>query len=102
LLQATVGVAIGSASDVTSAAAGAVILNSELAKVDELIHIGRRMRAVALESALGGMLLSLGAMAAAGAGALSPIEAAIAQEAIDLAAIFNAVRTAMPGKLADF
>ena len=42
LLAATVGVAFGQNSDITSEAADAVIMEASLRKVDELIHIGRR------------------------------------------------------------
>ena len=55
---ATVGIAFGLNSDVAAEAADAVILESSLGKVDELIHIGRRMRSIALQSAVGGMALS--------------------------------------------
>src|SRR5262245_22965398 len=55
---ATVGIAFGQGSDVTAEAAGAVIFDSSLDRVDPLLHIGRRMRAIALQSAIGGMLLS--------------------------------------------
>ncbi len=41
LIAATVGVAFGGASDITSEAADAVILDPSLGKVEELIHIGR-------------------------------------------------------------
>ena len=44
LTAATVGIAFGPGSDVTSEAAAAVILDNSLKKVDELLHIGRRMR----------------------------------------------------------
>ena len=93
---ATVGVAFGVSSDITAEAADAVILEASLAKVDELMHIGRRMRAIALLSAVGGMALSVIGMIAAAFGLLSPIEGAIAQEAIDLAAVLNALRVAFP------
>ena len=103
LLAATVGVAFGQNSDITSEAADAVIMDASLEKVDELIHIGRRMRSIALQSALGGMALSLMAMAWAAAGYLPPVAGAIAQEVIDLAAVLNALRVALPShKLADF
>jgi cation transport ATPase len=71
--------------------------------VDELIHIARRMRRIALQSALGGMTLSILGMVAAAVGFLPPIGGAIAQEIIDLAAVLNAVRVALPAdNLADF
>lgn len=103
LLAATVGVAFGTHSDITSEAAGAVILEPSLRKVDELMHIGRRMRAVALQSAVGGMGLSLIGMIAAAFGHLPPIAGAVAQEIIDLAAVLNALRVALPPRdLTDF
>ena len=95
---ATVGVAFGQNSDITAEAADAVVLETSLGKVDELIHIGRRMRAIALQSAVGGMALSMIGMAMAAAGLLPPVAGAIAQEIIDLAAVLNALRVALPTK----
>ncbi len=103
LLTATVGVAFGQNSDITSEAAGAVIMESSLGKVDELFHIARRMRRIALQSALGGMLLSVVGMFLAAKGHLTPVAGAIAQEIIDLLAVLNALRVAFMGKkLSDF
>jgi len=100
---ATVGVAFGVHSDITSEAADAVILEASLGRVDELIHIARRMRRIALQSALGGMILSILGMIAAASGYLPPIGGAVAQEIIDLAAVLNAVRVAFPAhSLTDF
>ena len=93
---ATVGVAFGHQNDITSEAADAVILEPSLVKLDEFLHIARRMRRIALESAVGGMALSVAGMAAAAAGVLPPIWGAIAQEGIDLAAVLNALRVAVP------
>jgi len=93
---ATVGVAFGMSSDITAEAADAVVLDASLEKVDELLHIGRRMRSIALTSAVGGMGLSLIGMLAAALGYLPPIGGAVAQEIIDLAAVLNAVRAALP------
>ena len=44
LMSATVGVAIGQNSDITTESAGVVIMDSSLEKVDEFMHISRRMR----------------------------------------------------------
>ncbi len=89
---ATVGVAFGAKSDITAEAADAVVLEASLSRIDELMHIGRRMRTIALESAVGGMALSILGMIAAAFGYLPPIGGAIAQEIIDLLAVLNAVR----------
>ncbi|MEP7027159.1 MAG: heavy metal translocating P-type ATPase [Candidatus Eisenbacteria bacterium] len=103
LTAATVGIAFGQGSDITSEAAGAVILDSSLQRVDELLHIGRRMRAIALQSAVGGMALSVVGMGLAATGHLPPVAGAIAQEGIDLLAILNALRVALPPKsLSDY
>jgi heavy metal translocating P-type ATPase len=103
LTAATVGIAFGQNSDVTSEAAGAVILESSLEKVDEFLHVGARMRRVALQSAVGGMALSLIGMGVAAAGYLPPVSGAVLQELIDTAAVLNALRTALPPRaLTDF
>jgi heavy metal translocating P-type ATPase len=93
---ATVGIAFGHENDITSEAADAVVLDRSLGKVDELMHIGRRMRKIALESAVGGMVLSGAGMILAAFGWFPPIGGAVAQEFIDLAAVLNAVRVALP------
>jgi heavy metal translocating P-type ATPase len=103
LMAATVGVAFGANSDITSEAADAVILTTSLERVDELLHISHRMRSIALQSALGGMAASLLGMIAAAAGYLPPLEGAVLQEVIDFAAVINAVRVALPTRnLIDF
>ena len=103
LVAATVGVAFGHHSDITTEAAGAVIMDASLKRVDELFHIARRMRRIALESAVGGMALSVVGMGLAAIGLLSPVEGAIVQELIDLGAVLNALRAAVPGgNLSDY
>ncbi|MBL9209812.1 MAG: heavy metal translocating P-type ATPase [Opitutaceae bacterium] len=96
MMAATVGMAIGQNSDVTAEAAGVVIMDNSLRKVDEFMHISRRMRRIALQSAVGGMALSVIGMALAATGHLSPVSGAIAQEAIDVLAVLNALRAAFP------
>ncbi|MEZ6048225.1 MAG: heavy metal translocating P-type ATPase [Planctomycetaceae bacterium] len=98
LMAATVGVAFGQNSDVTSEAAGAIVLDSSLQKVDELMHISHHMRRIALQSAVGGMLLSIIAMLFAATGYLTPVAGAIIQEVIDVLAVLNALRVALPPK----
>jgi heavy metal translocating P-type ATPase len=99
LTAATVGIAFGQASDVTAEAAGVVILDSSLGRVDELLHIGRRMRRVALQSAVGGMALSVVGMILAATGLLPPVQGAVLQELIDVLAVANALRTSVAPKV---
>lgn len=103
LTAATIGIAFGQNSDITGESADAVIMDSSLLKVDELFHIGERMRKIALQSAVGGMALSLIGMVFAGLGYLTPVAGAIIQEIIDVLAVLNALRAAVPPKtLSDF
>lgn len=99
MMAASVGVAIGQGSDVTAQAADVVVMDNKLAKVDEFMHIGRRMRTIVLQSALGGMALSILAMLAACFGLLNPVSGAIFQEVVDVLAVLNALRAAWPPKL---
>jgi heavy metal translocating P-type ATPase len=96
MLAATVGIAMGQENEVTSQAAGAVMLNNMLGRVDELLHIGQRMRGIALQSAVGGMAVSVLGMFAAAAGYLPPVAGAVIQEVIDVVAVLNALRAAWP------
>ena len=99
MMAATVGMAIGQNSDVTAEAAGVVVMDSSLKKVDEFMHISRRMRSIALQSAVGGMALSLVGMAFAATGHLSPVKGAAAQEIIDVLAVLNALRASLPPRV---
>jgi heavy metal translocating P-type ATPase len=99
MMAATVGMAIGQNSDVTAEAAGVVIMDNSLEKVDEFMHISRRMRIIALQSAVGGMALSVIGMIFAATGHLSPVSGAITQEVIDVLAVLNALRAAFPPKV---
>jgi heavy metal translocating P-type ATPase len=103
LTAATIGIAFGQNSDIAGESADAVIMDSSLLKVDELFHIGARMRKIALQSAIGGMVLSLIGMGFAGFGYLAPVAGAVIQEIIDVLAVLNALRAAIPPEtLSDF
>ncbi|MDF1742258.1 MAG: heavy metal translocating P-type ATPase [Gimesia sp.] len=103
LVAATIGVAFGQNSDVTTEAADVIIMDSSLQKIDEFLHISRRMRNIALQSAWGGMGLSMLGMLLASAGYLPPVAGALTQEVIDVLAVLNALRVALPPKnLIDF
>lgn len=96
LTAATTGLAFGQNSDVTAEAAGAVVLDATLKRVDELLHLSRRLRAIALQSAIGGMVLSVLAMGVAAVGWLPPVGGAVTQEVIDVLVVLNALRVSFP------
>jgi cation transport ATPase len=73
--------------------------DNSLTKVDEFMHISRRMRIIALQSAVGGMAVSVIGMVFAVTGHLSPVAGAITQEVIDVLAVLNALRAAFPPKV---
>jgi heavy metal translocating P-type ATPase len=93
LAAADVGVAMGAKGAVGSTeVADVVILVDELDRVNSAVRIARRSRRIALESVFVGMGLSLLGMIAAFLGYLTPVQGALIQELIDVAAILNALR----------
>jgi cation transport ATPase len=104
MLAATASVALGGQnSNVTAEAADAIVMDSSLRKVDELMHIANRTRSIALQTAVGGMALSGVGMLFAAFGFLPPLVGAITQEGIDLLAVLNALRVTFKGtRLSDF
>ncbi|MFD8386003.1 heavy metal translocating P-type ATPase [Streptomyces sp. NPDC059679] len=93
LAAADVGVAMGARGSTASSEAADIVLTTD--RVDRLadaVAIAERARRIAVQSALGGMLMSLAAMAAAAAGLLPPAAGALLQEGIDVAVILNALR----------
>lgn len=98
-MAATVGIAFGRNSDITAEAAGAVVMDNTLEKVDAFLHISKRMRTIALQSAIVGMTLSIVGMIIAALGFLPPIAGAISQEVIDVIVIMNSLRTIWKPKI---
>ena len=56
------------------------------------------MRRIALQSAVGGMAISMIGMGFAAAGYLPPVAGAVMQEVIDVAAVLNALRVVFPAQ----
>lgn len=93
LAVADVGIALGSRGSTAAVqAADAVIVDDRIDRLADAVEIARRARALAVESAGIGTVLSLLAMAAAAAGWLVPVVGAVVQEGIDVAVILNALR----------
>ena len=93
LAAANVGVALGARGTTASAeAADIVLLVDRLDRLAEALHIARRTRAIAVQSVLAGMGMSVLAMLVAAVGYLPPLSGALLQELIDVAVILNALR----------
>jgi len=93
LAAADIGVAMGARGSTASSEAADIVLTTD--RVDRLadaVAIAQRARRIAVQSALGGMLMSLAAMAVAAFGLLPPAVGALLQEGIDVAVILNALR----------
>ena len=99
LACANVGIAMGArGASASSEAADVVILVNRLDRVSDCVSIARRTRSIAVQSIVAGMTMSGLAMAAAAFGWLTPVAAALTQEAIDVAVILNALRALSPGR----
>jgi P-type E1-E2 ATPase len=93
LSAATVGVALaGHGGGVVAEAADVVLLVDDPLRVTAAVRIARRTLRIARESIGTGLGLSLVGMGFAAAGLLTPVAGALAQEAIDVAVILNALR----------
>jgi heavy metal translocating P-type ATPase len=93
LAAADVGVALGArGASVASAAADVVVVVDRLDRLGDGVAIARRTMAVARQSVVAGIGLSIVAMLLAAAGWIPPAWGALLQEAIDLAVILNALR----------
>lgn len=93
LAAADVGVAMGARGAAASAeAADVVLLVDRVDRIAAGVEIARRARAIAVESVVAGIGLSVLGMIAAAFGYLTPVQGALIQEAIDVAVILNALR----------
>ncbi len=93
LAAADLGIAMGARGASASAeTADVVILVDRLDRILPGLRIAKGARAIALQSVIAGLGLSLAGMVAAAFGYLAPVEGAMLQEVIDVAVILNALR----------
>ena len=93
LAAADIGVAMGAGGAGASAeVADVVLLVDRLDRIVPAMTIAQRSRRIALQSVYVGIGLSILGMFGAALGYLTPVQGALLQEAIDVAAILNALR----------
>jgi heavy metal translocating P-type ATPase len=93
LAMADVGIALaGPGATISSETADAVIVSDRVDRIVDAFRIGRRSLAIARQSVIVGLGLSLIAMVVAAFGYLTPVAGAVLQEVIDVAVILNALR----------
>jgi len=96
LSSADIGIAMAAhGGGITAEAADVVILADSLEGIPEAVRIARRTLRIARQSIWVGLGLSAVGMVAAAFGGLAPIAGAVAQEALDVAVILNALRASI-------
>jgi len=97
LAAADVGVAMGArGATASSEAADVVLLVDRIDRLADAMHYARHARAIATQSIVAGMGLSVAGMLLATAGLVVPAVGAIYQEVIDVLVILNALRALNP------
>jgi len=92
LMQASVGVAMGSGTDVARESADVVLLGNDLLKFAEVLKIARRCRRIILTNFGGTLLVDSVGMGLAAFGFLNPVLAAIIHVSSEMLFILNSAR----------
>jgi heavy metal translocating P-type ATPase len=92
LVAATVGVAMGSGTDVARESADIVLIGNNLLKFVDTVRLARRTRGVILQNFVGTVIVDGAGIALAAAGALTPLLAAVIHVTSELVFVLNAAR----------
>ncbi|HTQ86937.1 MAG TPA: HAD-IC family P-type ATPase, partial [Candidatus Solibacter sp.] len=98
LMQADVGVAMGSGTDVARESADIVLIGNDLGKLVETVRIARRCRRIIRQNFVGTLLVDTLGVGLAAFGYLNPLLAAFIHVSSELAFILNSTRL-LPGDL---
>jgi heavy metal translocating P-type ATPase len=96
LMNATVGVAMGSGTDVARESADVVLIGNDLEKFVETVRIARRCRAIIFQNFYGTLIVDAIGIGLAAAGMLNPLLAAFIHVASELTFILNSTRLLPP------
>src|SRR6202045_502180 len=97
LMQASVGVAMGSGTDVARESANVVLIGNDLSKFVDTIRIARQCRRIIMQNFTGTLVVDGIGIALAAAGVLNPLLAAFIHVTSELAFILNSTRL-IPGR----
>jgi len=100
LAQATVGVAMGSGTDVAQESADVVLIGSDLSKLVETLRIARRCRRTIMQNFVGTLVVDSIGVGMAAFGLLNPLLAAFIHVSSELVFILNSARLVPPATLA--
>ncbi|HEY7237453.1 MAG TPA: cation-translocating P-type ATPase [Gemmatimonadaceae bacterium] len=92
LAAATIGVAMGSGTDVTRESADLVLIGNDLLKFVETLRLARRMRGIIMENFTGTLVVDAAGIGLAAFGFLNPLLAAFIHVTSELAFILNSTR----------
>jgi heavy metal translocating P-type ATPase len=101
LMQASVGVAMGSGTDVARESADVVLIGSDLSKLVETLQTARRCRRTILQNFTGTLVVDSIGVALAAFGFLNPLLAAFIHVASEMAFILNSARLLPRGSSAN-
>ena len=97
LMEATVGVAIGSGTDVAKACANIVLIGNDLNRFVETVRIARRCKRIIITNFIGTLAVDALGLLLAACGYLNPLLAALIHVVSELIFIMNSARL-LPGK----
>jgi len=92
LVQANVGIAMGSGTDVARESADVILIGSDLAKFVEALRIARRCRGIIMQNFAGTLIVDSIGVGMAAFGFLNPLLAAFIHVTSELAFILNSTR----------
>lgn len=92
LVEANVGIAMGSGTDVTCESANVVLLGNEPTRVPEVIAIARRCRRIVMQNFAATIAIDLIGLILAATRVLHPVSAAVVHVTAELLFILNAAR----------
>ena len=92
LAEATVGIAMGSGTDLARHSAGVLLLGNDLVDCAELLSTARRCRRIILFNFVGTLAIDAVGVCLAAAGVLTPLLAAIVHVSSEMAFILNSAR----------
>jgi P-type E1-E2 ATPase len=92
LVQANVGIAMGSGTDVARESADVILIGSDLSKFVEALRIARRCRGVIMQNFAGTLIVDSIGVGMAAFGFLNPLLAAFIHVTSELAFILNSTR----------
>jgi heavy metal translocating P-type ATPase len=98
LVEANVGIAMGSGTDVARESADVILIGSDLAKFVETLQVARRCRGIILQNFVGTLTVDSVGVAMAALGFLNPLLAAFIHVSSELAFILNSTRL-LPGAM---